>query len=323
MLAPIILFVYNRPWHTQQTVEALQRCELAADSELYIFADGPKPDASDETKANIVEVRQYIHSINGFSQIHIEEADANKGLANSVINGVTKVIEKHGKAIVVEDDIVVHPFFLRFMNDALDFYEYDIRIFCVSATMENFTIPPEYKNDVFLTYRAGSWGWATWLDRWLMNNWDINSYPIIRHPTKKLIKRFCRGGDDLWPLLHAQFWGEIDSWAIRYCYNMEMFDKLCLRPTKSFVSNIGMDNSGTHFEECVVSLLPLYDSDSYNMCLDSDLQINNRISKSIQQVFKNASRTSRRKINPIKKAKRMIKKSLWFLWESNKRNNVL
>lgn len=287
MLAPIILFVYNRPWHTRQTVEALQKNELARDSVLYVFADGPKTDASEEAKANITEVRDYIHSIEGFSQIHVEEAVANMGLANSIISGVMKVVEKHGKAIVVEDDIVSHPFFLRFMNEALDFYENDERVFCVSATMENFPIPSTYDHDVFLTFRAGSWGWGIWGDRWKTIDWNLENYPIIQHPTRNQIKKFCRGGDDLWPMLQAQQQGVIDSWAIRWNYNMSCQNRFCLRPTKSLVSNIGMDGSGKHCGFSDVRLLPLYDDEHYGIQLFREIKETKAVTRAIQSVFRN------------------------------------
>lgn len=245
-LAPIILFVYNRPWHTQQTVEALQKNELAAESDLFIFADGPKPDASEECLANISKVRNYIHDIDGFKSITIEESPENKGLANSVIAGVTRIINQFGKVIVVEDDIVTHPFFLRFMNEALDFYIDDERIYSIGAFMDDIIIPNNYHNDVFVCRRIETWGWATWQDRWNLAEWDIDKYYILKHPTRKEIKRLCRGGDDLWPLLQMQASGKIDSWAARWQYNLTINNGLCLRPIWTFVNNIGMDGSGTH-----------------------------------------------------------------------------
>lgn len=245
-LAPIILFVYNRPWHTRQTVEALQKNELAAESDLFIFADGPKPDASEECLANISKVRKYINTIDGFKSITIEESPENKGLANSVIAGVTKIINQYGKVIVVEDDIVTHPFFLRFMNEALDFYIDDERIYSIGAFMDDIIIPNNYHNDVFVCRRIETWGWATWQDRWNLAEWDIDKYYILKHPTRKEIKRLCRGGDDLWPLLQMQASGKIDSWAARWQYNLTISNRLCLRPIWTFVNNIGMDGSGTH-----------------------------------------------------------------------------
>lgn len=305
-LSPIVLFVYNRPWHTQRTVEALQKCELAAESDLYIFADGPQKNASEEVLNQVAEVRQYIHSIDGFQSIQIEESPYNIGCADSIIKGVSKIIDKHGDAIIMEDDIVAHPFFLRFMNDALNSFKHDKRIFCISATMENFPIPSTYIMDVFLTYRTGSWGWATWSDRWKMVNWNIHNYPIIKYPTKKQIKHFCRGGDDLWPMLNSQLRGEIDAWDIRYCYNMSLLGKLCLRPVKSFVANIGMDNSGTHCGEIQVPLLPLYDNKAYEIRIPCKISINRDITKNIQTVFRQASE----RVSVFKRLRRRLKRTL-------------
>lgn len=305
MLAPIALFVYNRPWHTQKTVEALQRCELASESDLYIFADGPKQDATKECRDNIAIVREYIQSIKGFASITIDASPKNIGCADSIIRGVNKVIEANGRVIIVEDDIVAHHFFLRFMNEALDFYEKDSRIFCISATMEKFVIPSNYKNDVFLTHRTGSWGWATWSNRWHTINWNINDYQIIQHPTKRLIKRFNRGGDDLFRMLILQLNGETDAWDIRFCYNMSILNQFCLRPTKSFVSNIGMDNSGTHCGNIEMSLLPLYNQNRYLIHFPSKISIDRVITKNIQSIF---LQEEKQHIDFVKWLKRKVKK---------------
>lgn len=243
--APIVLFVYNRPWHTQQTVEALQRCELAAESDLYIFADGPKTDATEEQTTKISEVRKYIHTVDGFHSVTIEESETNKGLANSVISGVTKVIEKYGKAIVVEDDIVAQPFFLRFMNEALNFYEQDSRIFMIGGCRLKFDIPWWYTHDVYILHRSCSWGWATWKERWLMADWNVSDYYSFIEDQRK-VELFCRGGRDMIHLLQQQMEGKIDSWAIRWDYCMYKHDGYCLWPKYSLVSNIGFDNSGIH-----------------------------------------------------------------------------
>lgn len=306
-LAPIVLFVYNRPWHTEQVVNSLQKCELANESDLYIFADGPKNSATDDVKIKISEVRKYLHSIKGFRSIHFDEAETNRGCANSIIYGVNKVINQFGKAIVVEDDIVAHPFFLRFMNEALAFYENDKRIFCISATMEKFTIPKDYKYDVFLTHRTGSWGWATWGDRWRTVDWDMEHYTIISHPTRKQIKKICRGGDDLWPMLLSQWRGKIDAWDIRWLYNMSIQNKLCLRSTVSFVNNIGMDDSGVHCTEGNVPLLPMYNKSLYNLELVPLTRPNKIISKNIRFVFEDKNKES---VRFSKRIKRWIKRTL-------------
>ena len=119
-LAPIVLFVYNRPWHTQQTIEALQKNQLASESELFIYRDAAK---AKQDQDKVQEVRDYVHLVDGFKKITIVERDKNWGLAKSIIDGVTAIVNQYGKIIVLEDDIVTSPHFLRYMNDALDFYQ--------------------------------------------------------------------------------------------------------------------------------------------------------------------------------------------------------
>lgn len=243
-LAPIILFVYNRPWHTQQTVEALQKNELATESDLFIFADGAKT----ENDEKVNEVRKYIKTITGFKSVTIFEKEKNCGLANSVIAGATEIINKFGKVIVVEDDIVTSKYFLKFMNEALDFFENDEQIFSVSGyaypakTME---IPRNYKYDIYLSYRHGSWGWGTWIDRWESVDWEVADFNEFLK-NQKLQNAFNRGGADMSGMLKAQMEGKIDSWAIRFDYSLFKQNKFNIRPVKSLVTNVGLDNSGTH-----------------------------------------------------------------------------
>lgn len=263
-LAPIILFVYNRPSHTRHTVEALLKNPEAKDSLLYIFADGPKEDASDDIKQKISALRAYIHTISGFKDVIIEESNKNKGLANSIISGVTKVIGIYGKVIVVEDDLVTHKYFLRYMNDALSFYEKDNRIFSIGAITEDIEIPEKYKEDVLVVPRVESCGWGTWIDRWSTVQWDMSKYSIWGENNKKQIKDFCKGGEDLWPMLKMQAEGKIDSWAIRWQYNLSIQNKLCLKPVRSLLTNIGMDGSGRHCGDGgVLPTTPLYDREDY------------------------------------------------------------
>lgn len=285
-LSPIVLFVYNRPWHTQQTIEALQKCELATASDFFIFADGPKPNASEETKHLISEVRQYIHTIGGFRSIHIEESPENKGLANSVIYGVTKVIRQHGLAIVLEDDLIVHPFFLRFMNDALEFYRAEKRIYSIGAFNYNVKFPKSYQNDVYIVHRAESCGWGTWLDRWDGIDWTIAGATSF-FKSKRKQRRFNRGGEDLSPMLKMQLNGEIDSWAIRWDYHLYKHNAYCLRPTKTLVTNIGFDGTGIHSGTMDTSdySAPEYHSTTYSIRLIQNIKPNKQATRNFHDYW--------------------------------------
>lgn len=245
--APIVLFVYNRLWHTQQTVQALLRCELASESDLYIFADGPKADATEEQRIKISDVRNYIHTIKGFSHIFIEEAEKNKGLANSVITGVSKIIEKKGKVIVLEDDIVVSSHFLKYMNQSLDLYENVEKVVCING----FSIIKDapIKEHTYFQYGADCWGWATWKRGWDIFNPDGQSLMNYFLHNRTLKKRFTYDGSYPYlEMLQSQIDGEIDSWAIRWYASAIVKECLCLYPSRSLVQNIGFGD-GTHCDD--------------------------------------------------------------------------
>lgn len=305
-LAPIVLFVYNRPWHTRQTVEALQRCELASESELYIFTDGPKPNATEECRAKIEKVRDYIHTIEGFKATHIEKSPTNKGLANSVIDGVTKIIKMYGKVIVLEDDLIVHPFFLRFMNEALDFYKNDKRIYSIGGFNYNVKFPNSYSNDIYIVHRAESCGWGTWSDRWNGIDWTIADATSF-FKSKRKQRLFNRGGDDLSGMLQAQLNGEIDSWAIRWDYHLYKHNAYCLRPVNTLVLNIGFDGTGIHCGTMDTSeySAPKYHDTSYSIHLTRNIKLNKQVERNFHDYWGTVP-----SLSLYKKIKQLIKRAL-------------
>ena len=241
-LTPIVFFVYNRPKHTEAVLNALKKNTLAKDSLLYVFSDAAKKEKDFE---NVNKVREIINRIEGFKYVVVTEAETNLGCANSVISGITKVINTHGKAIIIEDDILTAPNFLEFMNEALNRYENDQQIYSISGFVPNEKMARACKDFVFLAYRNSSWGWGTWKDRWNDVDWDMPEWENIKKD-KKLWKKLQLGGQDAPYLLKLQMEGFISSWAIRFYADNALKDKLTLFPTKTFVKNIGLDGSGTH-----------------------------------------------------------------------------
>jgi hypothetical protein len=240
--APILLFVYNRLDCVISTVEHLKANHLAKVSDLFIYSDASK---NDEDFVKVNEVRSFIRKIDGFKSVKIVEAKINQGLANSVIRGVSCILTLNKKVIVLEDDIVTSPVFLNYMNDALDFYESDQRIWSISGYHPPIHLPKAYSNSIYLSYRACSWGWASWRNRWETIDWEIKDYQYYKTNPFRIL-HFCKGGTDLDKMLRFQMEGKIDSWAIRWCYNQSMQNKYTIYPTKSFVNNIGIDGHGTH-----------------------------------------------------------------------------
>ncbi|MCC5612746.1 hypothetical protein LC612_40170, partial [Nostoc sp. CHAB 5834] len=241
-LAPIVLFAYRRPDEFQRTLAALQANHLASDSELYVYVDGPRH-PFDLPKVN--EVRQIVDGITGFRAVYSHYAERNWGLANSIIKGVSNVVKQHGRAIVLEDDLLTSRNFLDYMNQALDHYQDQPAVFSLAGYTFPFKQPTDYKADGYLYPRTGSWGWATWADRWQTADWHLADYDVFL-ADKKRIHQFNFYGSDRLRMLRRWKDGEVDSWAIRWCYAQAKVNGLTLFPTRSKIENIGFSLNSTH-----------------------------------------------------------------------------
>lgn len=280
MNAPIVLFVYNRPSHTYQTLEALKINTLASSSELFIYSDAAK---NEQSEKKVAEVREIIKKTTGFKNITIIERERNWGLANSVISGVTEVISKYGKAIVMEDDLISSSNFLLFMNNALNVYEEDNRIFSISGYSYPISIPSDYPHDVFLSYRGSSWGWAIWKNRWDMMDWTKDKTTFIGD--NAIFEDFKKGGEDLPKMLLNQFSGKIDSWAIRFAYIAHKYNKVHILPSVSKIQNIGQDLSGIHSNRTTKYNVTI-DNGKIEINLPKALEVNPIIVKRLNLFFK-------------------------------------
>ena len=238
--APILLFVYNRPEHVRRNIQVLLKNELAAESELFIYSDAAKDETS---QAAVKEVRAFIRSIQGFKKITITERAENWGLARSIIDGVTTQINRYGRVIVLEDDLVVAPHFLQFMNDALETYRDEERVGHIQAC--DFTHDPSLP-DTFLIKWTGSWGWGTWDRAWKHFNADGKAL-LTELESRKLTYTFDFNGKYGYTrMLRGQIEGKNNSWAIRWNASLFLKGILSLNVGKSLVQNEGFDGSGTN-----------------------------------------------------------------------------
>ena len=246
-LAPIVLFVYNRPWHTKQTVEALQRNELARDSELFIYSDAPK---NEEAQSKVQEVRDYIKTVNGFRKITIAERKKNWGLADSIIDGVTRIVNEYGKIIVLEDDLVTSPYFLKFMNDGLAIYQRSSKVGMIHAHMYLIPNLPE----LFFSHKIGCLGWGTWRDRWERVSFDGKDL-LRRIKKRELMRKFNMNNSYAYgQMLKDQIRSKNSSWAIRVYASFLLEGLLAFYPGESLVEHIGYDG-GTHCDSGIQSAM--------------------------------------------------------------------
>jgi Glycosyl transferase family 2 len=240
LFAPIVLFAYRRPEHLERTLAALRCNPEARDTELHIFCDGPKDNAA---AAGVEAVRQVLRGLDGFRTIKVVYREKNFGLARNITEGVSEVLGKSGQAIIVEDDLVVSPFFLRYMNDALEFYRADRRVGSISGYCYplDCSVP-----ETFFIRGADCWGWATWRDRWCHYESDSNGL-LAKLRERNLSHAFdFEGTMAFTQMLEDQIAGKVDSWAIRWHASCFLRDLLILYPGRPLAHNIGQDGSGTH-----------------------------------------------------------------------------
>jgi len=311
-LAPIVLFVYNRPEHTLMTIDALSNNEYANESNLFIFSDGPKQNVDNETFERIQKVRSIIHHTSGFKSIEIYEEPSNKGLDSSEIDAVTEIINRFGEIIVLEDDVVTHRFFLRFMNEALDYYQTENRVWQIGGNTPPIPYVRSLKTDVFASYRSESWGWATWANRWNQCDWSFRDFEVIKNTNFKNLWHCTRGGSDLYSNLCYYAEGYNDAWDARWQDCMNVHNGYCIRPTRSLIQNVGLDGSGEHCPNMSQEgknfyLSPLYNQEVYSIKLKKFWTVNPILTVNMRDYYASGNGLSGKK--QIKRAvKRILKR---------------
>jgi hypothetical protein len=239
--APIALFVYKRPDHVRWTLESLTNCPEFGASALYVFCDGPK---SEKDRPAVQRAREVARSLAGPRAVFLE-SEVNRGLANSIVTGVTRVLAEHERIVVVEDDLIVAPQFLTFLNLALERYAKEPKVMQVSGHM--FDVPEfTTRREALFLPLTTSWGWATWARAWTAFDPVASGWEALR-VDRALRKRFNIGGSiDYAKMLCSQAEGMLDSWAIRWYWSVFRREGVVVFPPQTLVSNAGFNSTGTH-----------------------------------------------------------------------------
>lgn len=239
-LAPVLVFAFARPDHLRRTMESLQANAEAGLTHVTVFCDGPR-NPSDVPQ--VEAVRRYVDALEGFASVSVVRQPHNLGLAQSVILGVTQMLEQHEDVIVVEDDLLLSPYFLKYMNDALNHYRHDERV----ASIHGYSYPTDRPLPAtFFLRGADCWGWATWRRAWAGFNPDGRAL-LSELERQRRVRHF--DFDGAYPytrMLRDQISGKNSSWAVRWHASCYLAGKLTLYPGRSLVENIGNDASGTH-----------------------------------------------------------------------------
>jgi hypothetical protein len=294
-LAPIALFVYDRPDHTLRTLEALANNTLAKESILYVFSDGPKAGASEDQKNLIAKVRKVIAERLWCKEVILKASDSNKGLASSIIEGVTEIVNEHGKIIVLEDDIITAPYFLKFLNDGLKIYQNVSNVYAVNAYM--FPIDTEAAESFLSPLGTSTWGWATWAEKWKAFE-RVPVYKDVIQNNPHLRARFNLADYD-----YAGMLNNTNSWGIRWYYSVFMRNGLGVFTTKSLALNIGFSEQSTHTKSTIRQM------DLYNGTIEvkPEASVNILMHEKILKQFANADK---KKFSSKRAVKKLLKKIL-------------
>ncbi len=238
MKTPIVIFGFNRPLSMGRLIDSIKTNPTYNDREIFVYIDGHR---TDEEKIKVDQVEKLGRTLTP----NVIRAKTNKGLARSVIDGISEVISKFGRVIVLEDDLVLMPGCLNYMDEALDIYESDQRIFSICAYGLKIKRPKNYTSDVYLNVRSSSWGWATWKDRWQSVDWDVSDWSELKSSHHKQ-RAFNRGGSDMYGMLRDYMEGRNNSWAIRFCYAQHRQGRYSVHPFKSLVTNEGFGIDATN-----------------------------------------------------------------------------
>ncbi len=279
--APIAVFAFNRPDLLSRTLTALAANDLAGDSPLTIFCDGPRHEGD---AAGTQAVRNLARSATGFASLDVVERPRNMGCAASIIDGLTEMFRRHERLVVIEDDILTSPHTLRFLNEGLARYADNAAVFNIAAWSPPDIarqLPPGYPYDVYAIPRFNCWGWASWRDRFQDIDWDVTDYPAFKNSPQQR-QAFNAGGDDMSPMLDAQMEGRLDTWDIRADYARFKKGMLGINPVRSHALNIGM-GSGTH----TTTATTRWDSDISRAVADPRFPNTVRTDPQILQIYRN------------------------------------
>jgi hypothetical protein len=239
-LAPVAVFAYKRPDRLAALMQSLEQCEGFAQSPVTIFVDGPRNEAD---RAAVNEARVLVTRL-AYPNVSQVISETNRGLRDSIFDGVSRLVEEHGRVIVLEDDLVLSPIALSFFNEALDYYADDSRVWSISGYISDVRQLRDFPRALILPY-AHSWGWATWSRTW--RQFDLNARPRDEN-LRAASFRQAMDVNGFYPFrftLARSIAGHVDSWYAHWLYTIVREGGRSVFPPRRVIDNYGI-SAGTH-----------------------------------------------------------------------------
>lgn len=230
--APIAVFAYDRVDKLSNMMSTLEACRGFSESPIFIYVDGPKGAAD---RASVDSVRRLVDGLRS-PNISSFFRNENLGLRRSIFAGVTEVVRKYGRVVVLEDDLVLAPIALDYFNNALDRYESMHRVWSVAGYMYDVSALRNREATLALPF-AHPWGWATWLRAW-------QQFALDNRPTERQLNsgsfRAAFDMDGLYPFtaqLRNSIEGRVDSWFIHWYYTIFQCGGVSIFPPRRVLDN--------------------------------------------------------------------------------------
>ncbi|MCJ8211029.1 glycosyltransferase [Mucilaginibacter sp. RS28] len=303
----LAVFCYKRASKLKRCIDALLTNPECADMDIIFFSDGYK---NEKDRAGVLETRDYINSITGFRNVIKHFRDRNFSTGPNFRTGLTYLAENYEQFIVVEDDLIVAPNYVKYLLDALKFYKNDQSVFCCTGFV--YPVTPEafnYQYDSIVYQRFCSYGWGGWADRFKNVVWDEQELQQMMDTRPGFKARLNAEGYDLGRMLKKQINGDISTWDIQLQVHVAENHLKVIYPILSKVNNIGFDEESTNTFGVNWMETPFDEGKqrSFKFC-PPDLIVK-PLQKQIKKPFSLPELVKRKLINEFIKATRQVKKA--------------
>ncbi len=238
MKSAVLFLIFKREDTTKRVFD---RIKQARPPRLYIAADGPRVNKSDEAE-KCLKTRNVVQNIDWPCEVHRLYREQNLGCGKSVSSAISWFFEHEEQGIIIEDDVLPHIDFFEYCDVMLEKYKEDSRIQLIAGYSSFYK---GYNSDVsyYMSSHLEIWGWASWRRVWNTYEYNINRIDpsIFKNKVKNRL-----------PSSNAKFFIDIfdsmrrnpvDTWDYQLAVNQFLFDRYTILPYINMVENLGFGSA--------------------------------------------------------------------------------
>lgn len=244
-VAPIALFIFNRPHLTAQVYE---RIRAARPKRFLVVADGPRATRPDDVEL-CKATRAVVSSPDWPCEFLTNFSEKNLGCRGRMSSGLDWAFQQCSEAVILEDDCLPGASFFNFCSEMLRHYRDDDRVVHVSG--DNYQ-DGRRRGDAsyFFSRYPLSWGWASWRRAWRHYDVKVLKWPAAYR--ERWLESCLDNPKEIchWEAIFDSLYrGQIDTWDYQWVFACWRQRGLSVHPNQNLVSNIGVGPDATHFTE--------------------------------------------------------------------------